>query len=157
MTAEELTKHLRTVGKVVSVNVRHGWAVATFANAKSAAAAVTRLTDTELGGRKIFVREDREAPAVPGGPVGRAGRSGEVTVVKQPAGPAVAVAGLPFDITADELRGIFSSVGATHAVMTSARGGAGSVTFRSPAQAERAATEFNGALVNGRAIAVRVK
>lgn len=157
MTEDELTNHLRSVGRVVSVSVRRGWALATFASAKSAAAAVTRLTDTELGGRKIFVREDREAAN--GGGSGGAGaeRRGEVTVIKQPAGPAVAVSGLPFDITADELRGIFASVGSTQAVLAGGRGGAGSVFFRSPAQAERAATEFNGALVNGRAIAVRIK
>jgi len=147
------------VGKVVSVSLSRGWALARYSSPKGAAAAIARLTDTEIDGRKIFVREDRETPSAGAGAPPRAAKAaasaGTVTVVKPVAGPAVAVSGLPYDITAEELRGIFASVGATQATL--AGKGSGVVGFRAPASANRAAAEFNGALVNGRAITVRVK
>ena len=158
VTAEALTSHLNTVGKVVSVSLSRGWALARYSSPKGAAAAIARLTDTEIDGRKIFVREDREAPSAGAGAPPRAkvaASAGTVTVVKPVAGPAVAVSGLPHDITAEELRGIFASVGATQATL--AGKGSGVVGFRAPASANRAAAEFNGALVNGRTITVRVK
>ena len=150
-----MTQLLRSVGKVASVRIDRGWAVARYKSPKGAAEAIARLTDTELGGRKIFVREDREEEA----PGGAGGRSAGVVTVDKPAtgtGPSVTVAGLPFDITGDELKGIFASVGAVQATLGGARG-SGTVFFRAPAQAQRAAADFNGALVNGRSITVRVK
>ena len=147
-----MTQLLRSVGKVASVRIDRGWAVARYKSPKGAAEAIARLTDTELGGRKIFVREDREEAS--GGAGGRS--AGVVTVVKPATGPSVTVAGLPFDITGDELKGIFASVGAVQATLGGARG-SGTVFFRAPAQAQRAAADFNGALVNGRSITVRVK
>lgn len=145
------------------MSLGRGWAVAEYAAPKAAAAAIERLTDTELQGRKIFVREDRESATAGGAasaaPAGRGGRAtttaGTVTVVKQISGPSISVSGLPFDITAEELRGIFASVGATTATL--AGRGNGVVGFRAASQAQRAATEFNGASVNGRTISTRVK
>lgn len=156
VTSDELTNHLRTVGKVASVSMSNGWAVARYATAKGASAAIAKLTDTELRGRKIFVREDREPAAAGAGGLSRARTgAGTVTVVKPVTGPAATVSGLPLDITSDELRGIFASVGATHASVSGR--GVGVVGFRAAGQADRAVAEFNGALVNGRAISVRVK
>ena len=42
-----------------------GCGIVQYASAKEAKIAIRRLTDTELDGRPIFVREDREARASP--------------------------------------------------------------------------------------------
>lgn len=95
------------------------------------ARAIAELTDTELGGRKLFVREDREeevpsilppprapraAPAA--GAAGGAPAGGRVTVAKSAAPGVSAVPGatahisnLPYDITWKELKDIFAGCG----------------------------------------------
>jgi RNA recognition motif-containing protein len=143
-----------------SAGKSRGCAVATYSDAAAADRAISTLTDTELDGRKIFIREDREAGKSSAGarsrdpaprPAAKAPR-GEITVVKASAQHAVNVRNLPRDITSAELKGIFaSSSGATVS-----KGGSGRVTFKSAALAARAAADFNNALVNGQAISVSV-
>lgn len=161
VSEESLRSHLSSVGTVVSVSVlksstglSRGCAVAVFSDAEAADRAISSLMDTELEGRKIFLREDREAGRSgtrrDAAPKSRA--SGDITVVKA-AKHSVSVRNLPRDITGQELKGIFASCGATGVTM-SKKGGAGFVEFKSASQAARAASDFNNALVNGQAILV---
>jgi len=78
---QDLKDQMRKVGNVTFVNVltfpdgkSKGCAVVEYATRAEALRAIKELTDTELGGRKIFVREDREGAdfAAPGAaPIGR--------------------------------------------------------------------------------------
>jgi hypothetical protein len=65
---QELKDHMRTVGEVVYADVMmgadgrsKGCGLVEFANPMEAQRAINELNDSELMGRAIFVREDREA------------------------------------------------------------------------------------------------
>jgi RNA recognition motif-containing protein len=68
---QDLKDHMRTAGgKVVTADVAmegsdsnrsKGFGLVSFASARDAEDAIARLNDSEIKGRKIFVREDREA------------------------------------------------------------------------------------------------
>ena len=67
-TWQTLKDHFRTVGEVLHADVMmgkdgrsKGCGLVSFASAKDARSAISTLHDSELGGRLIFVREDREA------------------------------------------------------------------------------------------------
>ena len=71
---QDLKDHFRTAGEVTHADVMQeqdgrskGCGIVSFVSARDAANAIRQLHDTELQGRKIFVREDREASA----PVGK--------------------------------------------------------------------------------------
>lgn len=64
---QDLKDHMRTVGNVKHVDIMEradgkskGCAIVVFDNADSGNRAIQELTDTDLNGRNIFVREDRE-------------------------------------------------------------------------------------------------
>jgi RNA recognition motif-containing protein len=161
VTEDALRAHLASAGTLSSVSIlttssgkSRGCATAVFADSAAADRAIQTLTDTELDGRKIFIREDREAGGGAPRSAVKAPR-GEITVVKTSAQHAVSVRNLPRDITSAELKGIFQSCGATGASVAK-KGGSGRVEFKSAGQAARAATDFNNALVNGQAISVAV-
>jgi len=66
-TADELRKHIEAVAPVLTAEVisyasgrSKGCGLAEFKTIADAEKAIKQLTNTELGGRKIFVREDRE-------------------------------------------------------------------------------------------------
>lgn len=65
-----LKDHLRQCGDVIHVDIpmegdrSKGYALAEFSTALGAASCILMLNDSELGGRKIFIREDREPPSV---------------------------------------------------------------------------------------------
>eukprot|EP01034_Spumella_vulgaris_P036240 gene36240-44703_t len=71
---QDLKDHMRTAGgRVVTADVAmesgdnnrsKGFGLVTFASAPEAEEAITRLNDSDLKGRKIFVREDREGGAI---------------------------------------------------------------------------------------------
>ncbi|KAL6774212.1 GBP1 [Auxenochlorella protothecoides x Auxenochlorella symbiontica] len=64
---QDLKDHFRSVGEVVYSNVikdesgrSKGWGIVEFAQPEEAVAAISTLNGTDLGGRTILVREDRE-------------------------------------------------------------------------------------------------
>jgi len=65
---QDLKDHMKQAGSVVSGDVMtirggksRGCGVVEFASAEEARNAIATLNDTEINGRQIFVREDREA------------------------------------------------------------------------------------------------
>ena len=75
---QDLKDHFKSVGDVLHADVMtepgstrsKGCGIVTYANARDAATAIQSLHDTELKGRLIFVREDRESGAGGGPGVG---------------------------------------------------------------------------------------
>lgn len=67
VTWQDLKDHFKQVGNVLHADVMmdgdrsKGCGLVKFASAKDARTAINTLHDTELDGRAIFVREDREA------------------------------------------------------------------------------------------------
>jgi hypothetical protein len=79
---QDLKDHFRAAGEVshADVMMEHdgrskGCGIVSFVSARDAGNAIASLHDSELQGRKIFVREDREATA-PGGGKGKGGGQG---------------------------------------------------------------------------------
>ena len=74
----DLKDHFKPCGLVLRADVLEGadgrskgCGLVEYADSRDAARAVATLNDSELSGRRIFVREDREAPAAMA-PIGRA-------------------------------------------------------------------------------------
>ena len=70
---QDLKDHFKTIGPVLNADVMQeadgrskGCGLVTFQNKRDADRAIAELHDTELDGRKIFVREDRETAGGPG-------------------------------------------------------------------------------------------
>merc|ERR1719399_16494 len=71
---QELKDHMRTAGEVAFADVMEerggrskGCGIVEYSTEQEAQKAVAELNDTQLGGRLIFVREDREAERPKGG------------------------------------------------------------------------------------------
>ena len=60
-TWQQLKDHFKDCRRVVRADVNRGYGTVEFEKAADAAAAISRKSNTELDGRKINVREDREA------------------------------------------------------------------------------------------------
>ena len=109
---QDLKDHMRQAGDVVFAEVMSepdgrskGCGIAEFATAAEAEEAISTLTDTELKGRMIFVREDRETNsggggggAVFGGFQGRGGGGGGA------GGASVYVGNLAYETTWQDLK-----------------------------------------------------
>ena len=81
-TWHALKDHMRQAGEVVHANVMledggrsKGWGLVTYADPTSASAAIDLLNDSELEGRTISVRPDRDAGGGGGGGHGLGGRT----------------------------------------------------------------------------------
>ena len=152
---QDLKDHFRAAGDVVSADVMmggdgrsKGCGLVTFANARGARKAIDTLHDTELEGRLIFVREDREsetsrAPARGGG--------GQCKVF---------VGNLPHETTWQELKDIFRKAGdvVRADIPTDASGrskGHGLVTFGTARDAAKAIQLFHECDLGGRTVEVR--
>jgi len=128
-----------------------GCGLVTFANARDAATAISTLHDTELNGRLIFVREDRESGG--GGGKGSGGGGGGST--------SVYVGNLSWDVSWQDLKDHFKSAGQVqHAdVMlepgTTRSKGCGLVTFANARDAATAISTLHDTELNGRLIFVR--
>eukprot|EP00908_Phaeocystis_cordata_P022261 Transcript_4684.p3 GENE.Transcript_4684~~Transcript_4684.p3 ORF type:complete len:186 (-),score=77.25 Transcript_4684:315-872(-) len=153
---QDLKDHFRAAGDVSHADVMQehdgrskGCGIVSFVSARDAANAIRQLHDTELHGRKIFVREDREAAAVNG--KGKGGGTG---------GCQVYVGNLPWETTWMNLKDHFREAGnVVHAdVALDPEGksrGFGTVLFGSTRDAAKAIQLFNGAAFSGRMIEVR--
>jgi len=135
-----------------------GCGLVSFASAHDAARAIQQMHDSLLGGRAIFVREDREAAATTP-VVAPPKRNVASHVAGGGAGCQVYVGNLPWDVTWQTLKDHFRSAGSiAHAdvAMTEGRSrGFGTVLFSSTREAARAIQMFNETNFGGRQIEVR--
>jgi len=107
-TWQSLKDHMGTIGRVNHADVimnsdgrSAGGGIVEYVFASDAQAAMKELTDTELDGRLIFVREDREEKANNGG------RSGN--------GVSLYVGNVPFSCTWQNLKDLFTDYGVVRA------------------------------------------
>ena len=177
-TWQDLKDHFRAAGEVSHADVMQehdgrskGCGIVSFASARDAANAIRQLHDTELQGRKIFVREDREAET--GGlpaPGSRGGRGGGAPAGLPPArsqagrigstGASVYVGNLSWETTWQDLKDHFRAAGeVSHAdVMQEHDGrskGCGIVSFARAGDAANAIATLNQTELGGRVIFVR--
>ncbi|CAE7759604.1 putative RNA-binding protein [Symbiodinium microadriaticum] len=151
-TWQELKDHMRQAGDVLHCDIlaepgtalgSKGCGLVEFANAAAATRAVNQLTDTEIKGRKIFVREDREP--------------------RRPAqGRKVFVGNLPYSVTWQALKDHMRQCGEVLrcdilAEPGTAMGskGCGIVEYASAASAQRAIRDLSDSELKGRLIFVR--
>ncbi len=142
----------------------------TYSTAEEAQNAIETLTDTELDGRKIFVRADREPLGATKKPASlrrtAAPRERPARKAAAPeAGPAAAagtqlyVGNLPWSASWTDLKDLFADHGCVYADVVMGRDGRsrgyGIVRFDTAEQAQAAIAEFNEYDYNGRPIVVR--
>jgi len=170
VTWQDLKDHFKSAGTVLHADVMaeadtgrsKGCGLVVFANARDAENAIATLHDSELKGRQIFVREDRE-----GGSAVRNPLNGGATLVRPMAGVGsggggvckVFVGNLPFETTWPQLKDIFREAGnvirADVAQAADGRSlGHGTVVFASAVDAANAIQRFNGADFLGRSLKV---
>jgi RNA recognition motif-containing protein len=161
---QDLKDHFKSVGPVAHADVMlepgttrsKGCGLVTFANARDAATAITRLHDTELKGRLIFVREDRESPAV-GASMMQRGGFGQAQSLD---GCKVFVGNLPRETTWMDLKDMFREAGNVMRadIAQTADGsskGYGTVLLGSTREAAKAIQVFNGSEYGGQLLDVR--
>eukprot|EP00939_MAST-03C_sp_MAST-3C-sp1_P000224 g224.t1 len=168
-TWQRLKDHMRKCGNVVHAEVltrrdgkSSGGGVVEFASARDARRAIDEMHDTDLDGRMIFVREDREdaAPSAIGVSAsgGRSGgRSGGSGGDKS---SRVFVGNLSWDTTWQRLKDHMRKCGnVVHAEVLTRRdgksSGGGVVEFASARDARRAIDEMHDTDLDGRMIFVR--
>ena len=181
-----LKDHFKQAGNVVHADVMpgKGCGIVEFETPEEAAAAIQTLHDTELEGRLIFVREDREdfelkgsgggggggggAPRPPPG-AGKRGRfqpgQGPMSMPGAHGGQILVgrrcyVSNLPWECTWQDLKDHFASAGnVVYAdVMSDETGrskGCGIVEFERPDEALRAIGTMSNTNIGGRNISVR--
>eukprot|EP00878_Enallax_costatus_P003273 GHUV01003476.1.p1 GENE.GHUV01003476.1~~GHUV01003476.1.p1 ORF type:complete len:206 (+),score=60.15 GHUV01003476.1:195-812(+) len=180
---QDLKDKFRECGTVVYANVTRdddgrskGWGIVEFETPDEAIAAVNTLNGTDLGGRRISVREDREdrdvkqfiegeegaaAPrrAPRGRGRGRGGRGTRPPVEGEPSGFQVCVQGIPWKYTWKELKELLAECGEVDRadVMTAPDGrskGWGTVRFNTKEAANAAIEQFHGSQLEGRTLTV---
>ena len=149
-TWQQLKDHFKDCGKVVRADVNRGYGTVEFEKAADAAAAISRKSNTELDGRKINVREDREASKPSQARKRAKSNEGGVTRV----GKRVYVGNLKFTTSWQTLKDHFKPVGDVVHAKLIARG-CGIVEFETPEDARRAILELNDSELEGRPLQVR--
>jgi RNA recognition motif-containing protein len=177
---QDLKDYFKQCGNVVRADVMKnsegrskGCGLVEFETVEDAQEAMERLNDTELKGRRIFVREDRE----PNHEDGRAARPPREFQSARPAaerrprrepseGSAnsqnVFVGNLPWDITWQQLKDLFRANGlevAHSEVMENSNGrskGYGIVKFSSVGAAKEAVEKMQGQELGGRTLQIRM-
>jgi RNA recognition motif-containing protein len=139
---------MRQAGEVVHAEVLRssdgrskGCGLVRYSNAAEAKTAIETLTDTDLAGRPIIVREDREEN-------------------KYKSGASVFVGNLPWTTSWQNLKDFLRDYGSIlHVeIMTDPTGrskGAAIVRFAEPADAQKAIDELNGTDFEGRPLILR--
>ena len=108
-----LKDYFGTVGHVVRADVEEeggrskGWGIVEYSTAAEASEAMTRLNDTELLGRPVHVREDRE----PGGKMGDRQAPGSSRPRASTTGCKVYVGNLSWEVKWHHLKDYFKTVG----------------------------------------------
>eukprot|EP00959_Pyramimonas_sp_CCMP1952_P366421 7674429-Pyramimonas_sp.AAC.1 len=179
-TWQTLKDHFRQVGNVVYAEVlseasgrSRGCGIVEFEHAEEALKAISTLSNSDLDGRSILVREDREdrdlrggKPAggssgkFAGGGGGGGGGGGRGAAVSGSAGTTLMVQNLPWSVSWQGLKDLFRTAGsvtrADVAMDDSSRSkGWGTVTFATPGEANNAIQMFNGTELEGRSITCR--
>ena len=149
-TWQQLKDHFKDCGKVVRADVNRGYGTVEFEKAADAASAISRKSNTELDGRKINVREDREASKPSQARKRAKSNEGGVTRV----GKRVYVGNLKFTTSWQTLKDHFKPVGDVVHAKLIARG-CGIVEFETPEDARRAILELNDSELEGRPLQVR--
>lgn len=141
-----------------------GCGIVEYSTREEAQKAVQQLSNLELEGRQIYVREDREvepkfnrngpAPSNGGRPISSASSTGSAK------GSQIFVNNLPFSVGWQELKDLFFQAGEVVRadVQQNHMGrskGCGTVLFASANDAENAIAKFNGFELGGRNIEVR--
>lgn len=158
---KDLKDHMRQAGNVIHVDVMgepsgrsKGCAIVEYATPHEAQSAIASMNDTELDGRLIFVREDRET----GGGGGNAPPNGSVSGSTN--GSVVYVGNLSWQVKWQDLKDHFKQVGhVLHAdIMEDHNGrskGCGLVEFSTPDEAQAAISDLSDTELMGRLIFVR--
>jgi len=176
---QDLKDHMRAAGEVLFAEVMmgpdgrsKGCGIVEYATAVQARDAISRLTDTEIGARKIFVREDREMPVGGAGPAGgfRGGAAPGFSGGAAPgfsggprtggAGCNVYVGNLAFETAWQELKDHMRLAGNVDKadILHGGDGrskGCAIVTYQRPQEAQRAIREMQNSVLHGRPIFVR--
>ena len=165
-----LKDHMRQAGEVVHVDVicesngrSKGCGIVEYATEEGAKAAISTLTHTELNGRTIFVREDREtSKSSGGGPSASAGPGGFGTRFNNnvtPNSTSVYVWNLSYETTWQALKDHCRRAGNVDQVtiLTSdgTSSGSGIVVYQKASDAARAIRELQDSELNGRPIKLR--
>ena len=161
---QDLKDHMRQAGEVVHAEVicehngrSKGCGIVEFATDDQAREAITKLTDTELKGRMIFVREDRETAS--------GGTGGGLHAGTGPSGArhqntSVYVWNLSYDTTWQELKDHMRKAGNVDqaTILTDPEGqsiGCGVVVYQRAHEAARAIRELQDSELKGRQMHVR--
>merc|ERR1740124_469606 len=161
---QDLKDHMRDSGEVIYAEVMtegdgrsKGCGIVEYATAEGAKEAIATMTDTELKGRMIFVREDRETSSGGGGGGGGGG-------FKQGGGgrggSSVYVGNLSYETSWQDLKDHMRKAGNVDQanVLQQEDGrskGCGIVVFQNQRDAARAIRELQNSLLDGRPIFVR--
>ena len=165
-TSAALEEHMKTAGVVVSAEVKErrngrsaGFGIVAYADAGGAQNAISSLTESELDGRKIFVREDNggKTPGEGATGGGRAPRSAPKAVTD---GKTVFVGNLSYDTTSASLEECMKRAGVVVSAEVKERrdgksAGFGIVEFADQATAQNAIASLTDYELDGRSIFVR--
>lgn len=168
---QDLKDHMRSAGEVVRADIltdangrSKGCGLVEFASAKDARKAITTLNDTDLQGRLIFVREDRESVSGSGtGAPTSTGRDSQPHASHAPqlgVSKRVYVGNLSWDVEWQDLKDHMRQAGdVAHAdVLKEANGrskGCGIVEYSNIRDANNAILTLNDTELKGRLIFVR--
>lgn len=138
---QDLKDHMKSVGRVVRADIlsdasgrSKGCGIVEFSTVDEAQRAIHNLTDTEILGRRIFVREDREVDKQSAKPI-----------EEDPRNRSLVVENVPHSFEWQELKDLFKPVGNVLRADIFAQGESryGLVEFRSSADAFRALSHAN--------------
>lgn len=153
---QDLKDHMRDAGEVVYAEVMtdsdgrsKGCGIVEYSTAEEAKNACSTLSDTELKGRMIFVREDRETSS--GGGYQKGGHHGSTSVY---------VGNLAYETSWQDLKDHMRGAGNVDQanILQQEDGtskGCGIVVYQNARDASRAIRELQGTMVHGRPIFVR--
>lgn len=162
----ELKDHMRTAGNVVHAEVicehngrSKGCGIVEYASEQEAQVAIETLTHSELNGRTIFVREDRENSSNPAASNDRP-KGGSKDGGGQGSNTSVYIWNLSYDTTWQQLKDHCRKTGNVDqaTVLTNADGnsiGCGIVVYQKAQDAARAIRELQETDLNGRDMKLR--
>ncbi|KAI8893860.1 hypothetical protein BC833DRAFT_606995 [Globomyces pollinis-pini] len=158
---QDLKDYMRSAGNVTHADIllnrdgrSKGCGIVEFETVEEAQKAIEELSETELMGRTIFVREDRESHPKP------AATDRPVRTQNRPAnGHSVFVGNLPFSVSWQDLKDLFRECGnviRADVLMNNGRSkGMGIVMFETKDESIKAIEMYNQYEWNGRTIEVR--
>lgn len=164
-----LQEHMSSCGTVISCEILRlpdgrskGCGIVEFETTDSSLRAVRELNNTDLSGRQIFVREDREDPVNPGPkprpPRAKAGSSGQPEA--NGTSRSVYVGNLSYDVAWQDLKDHMRQAGEVVYVEIMAlpdgrSKGCGTVQYATAQQAKNAIATLNNTDLSGRSLFVR--